>query len=105
MKSVVCFLASMCACVAFSGEPTLAEPQSVLTADSPAKAAPVAAPATEAAAPACTDCQQPALICVNGRCGSRLYSVQSEQQEYCRNRLFGGHVVRKTQRTVVKPVR
>jgi len=99
MKSFVCVLASVCACVAFSGEPTPAEPQSVLTADSPT-AAPAVATATD-----CVDCQQPGLICVNGRCGSRLYSVQSEQQESCRNRLFGGHVVRKTQRTVVKPVR
>ena len=98
MKSFVCLLASFCACVSFAGEPTLAEPQSVLK---------VEAPATFVAAP-CTDCvsQQPALICVSGQCGtSRLYSVQSEQQEHCRNRLFGGHVVRKTQRTVVKPVR
>ena len=100
MKSFVCFLASVCACVAFSGEPTPAVPQSVLTADSPK-----VAPTPAESAPACVDCQQPALICVNGRCGSRLYSVQSEQQESCRNRLFGGHVVRKTQRTVVKPVR
>ena len=90
MKSFVCLLASFCACVSFAGEPTLAEPQSVLK---------VEAPATVVAAP-------PALICVSGQCGtSRLYSVQAEQQEHCRNRLFGGHVVRKTQRTVVKPVR
>ena len=91
MKSFfVCLLASFCACVSFAGEPTPAEPQSVLK---------VEAPATVVALP-------PGLLCVSGRCGtSRLYSVQSEQQEHCRNRLFGGHVVRKTQRTVVKPVR
>lgn len=90
MKSFVCLLASFCACVSFAGEPTLAEPQSVLK---------VEAPATVVALP-------PGLLCVSGQCGtSRLYSVQSEQQEHCRNRLFGGHVVRKTQRTVVKPVR
>lgn len=93
MKSFVCLLASFCACAAFGGEFASPEPQSVLTV---APAAP------------CTACAQPApaLICVNGQCGSsRLYSVQSEKTEHCRNRLFGGHVVRKTQRTVVKPVR
>ena len=94
MKSFVCLLASFCACVSFAGEPTPVEPQSVLVG------------AATPSAPACDNCSQPALICVNGPCGtSRLYSVQSEQQEHCRNRLFGGHVVRKTQRTVVKPVR
>lgn len=104
MKFSVCLLASFCACISFAGEPTPAEPQSVLKVEAPAT---VVAAAPVAAAP-CTDCvtQQPALICVSGQCGtSRLYSVQSEQHEHCRNRLFGGKVVRKTQRTVVKPVR
>jgi hypothetical protein len=104
MKSFVCLLASFCACVSFAGEPTPAEPQSVLKVEAPATVV-VAAPV--AAAAPCTACaQQPALICVSGQCGtSRLYSVQAEEKEHCRNRLFGGHVVRKTQRTVVKPVR
>lgn len=105
MKSFVCLLASFCACVSFGGEFASPEPQSVLKVEAPATVVVEAAPAVSAP---CTACAQPApaLICVNGQCGSsRLYSVQSEATEHCRNRLFGGHVVRKTQRTVVKPVR
>jgi hypothetical protein len=103
MKSFVCLLASFCACVAFGGEFSSPEPQSVLKVEAPATVVVEAAPA---ACDCCAKSAQPALICVSGQCGSsRLYSVQAEEKEHCRNRLFGGHVVRKTQRTVVKPVR
>jgi hypothetical protein len=112
MKSFVCLLASFCACVAFGGEFSSPEPQSVLKVEAPATVVVEAAPAAacaKCAASACDCCAksaQPSLICVSGQCGSsRLYSVQAEEKEHCRNRLFGGHVVRKTQRTVVKPVR
>jgi len=102
MKFFVCLLASFCACAAFGGEFSAPAPQSVLKVEAPATVVVEAAPAP------CAACAQsaPALICVSGQCGSsRLYSVQAEEKEHCRNRLFGGHVVRKTQRTVVKPVR
>jgi hypothetical protein len=105
MKSFfVCLLASFCACVSFAGEPTPAEPQSVLKVEAPATV--VALPPGLLCVSGKCGCGSDQCGCVSGRCGtSRLYSVQSEQQEHCRNRLFGGHVVRKTQRTVVKPVR
>ena len=55
--------------------------------------APTAAPA------ACT-------ACAGGRCQTqKLYNVEQENNESCRNRLFGGHVVRKSTRTVYKPAR
>lgn len=46
-----------------------------------------------------------ATPCQNGRCGTRLYAVEERNSESCRNRLFGGKVVRKNSRTVVRPVR
>ena len=47
-----------------------------------------------------------APACASGRCQTqKLYNVEQETSEHCRNRLFGGHVVRKTNRTVYKPVR
>lgn len=69
----------------------------------PVAAAPVAA----APVAACTDCvAAPVAACTSGRCQTqRLYNVEQENSESCRNRLFGGHVVRKTNRTVYKPVR
>ena len=85
----------ICACSAFGGELTT-DTQSVLVN----KPAPVAV----ASAP-CETCTQPAAaVCTNGRC-QRLYSVEQVANESCRNRLFGGHVVRKNSRTVYKPVR
>lgn len=70
--------------------------------------APVAAaPVVVVAAPvaACTDCVA-APVCASGRCQTqKLYNVEQETSEHCRNRLLGGHVMRKTNRTVYKPVR
>jgi len=43
--------------------------------------------------------------CANGQCSTRLFSVEEKNSESCRNRLFGGTVVRKNSRTVVRPVR
>jgi hypothetical protein len=45
--------------------------------------------------------------CANGRCKSapQLYNAETCNSESCRNRLFGGTVVRKNSRTVYKPVR
>lgn len=45
-------------------------------------------------------------VCRNGRCGhQRQYSSSTCTSETCRNRLFGGRVVRNNTRTVVRPVR
>jgi hypothetical protein len=92
-----CFTAvaiAFCACTVFGGE--LAEDtKSVLV--QPAPSAVTSAP--------CDTCTQPAeVVCVSGRC-QRLYSVEQSANESCRNRLFGGHVVRKNSRTVYRPVR
>lgn len=52
----------------------------------------------------CNNCAEPQLVCVSGQC-TRLYNAETHQSESCRNRLFGGTVVRKNSRTVYKPVR
>lgn len=108
MRSVFAFaVAAVVSGVAFGGQ----EPQSVLV-ESPA---PAVASTSDCdcgcrkKACGCSngDCQsQPQLICVNGRCGEqKLYSVDTRSNETCRNRLFGGKVVRQNSRTVVRPVR
>jgi hypothetical protein len=61
-------------------------------------------PAPAATAPKCDKCAEPQLVCVSGQC-TRLYNAESHESESCRNRLFGGTVVRKNSRTVYKPVR
>jgi hypothetical protein len=61
-------------------------------------------PAPAAATPKCDKCTEPQLVCVSGQC-TRLYNAESHESESCRNRLFGGTVVRKNSRTVYKPVR
>lgn len=43
--------------------------------------------------------------CCTSECRERLYSTETQCSESCRNRLFGGKVVKKSQRTVYKPVR
>jgi hypothetical protein len=84
-----CF-AAVIACVSFvavahAGE----EPKSVLVQT------PAAAPVVVA---------EPAVVCTTGCC-TKLYNAETRVEESCRNRLFGGHVVRKSSRTVYKPVR
>jgi hypothetical protein len=69
------------------------EPQSVLV-QSPAPAVASAPVVVEA----------PAVVCTTGCC-TKLYNAETRVEESCRNRLFGGHVVRKSSRTVYKPVR
>lgn len=108
MKRSIYTCVVFCACgFAFGGEPTPAEPQSVL------------APAPEAAA-------APAAKCEGGRCACRTprrththsvaeacmsdgcqnYSVRAVEDEVTRRRWFGGGtVVRKNSRTVQRPVR
>ena len=57
--------------------------------------------------PKCAQGAQDNCPCANGRCqtGPQLYNVEAHADESCRNRLFGGKVVRKSSRTVYKPVR
>jgi hypothetical protein len=112
MRSFYLFavVAVLSAGVSFGGDDGT---QSVLVAAQPTPAAaPVvvaAAPVVvETAAPACANgtCgKQPQLLCVDGKCGSKLYSVDSQESCQHRHRLFGGTVTRKSTRTVVKPVR
>ncbi len=52
------------------------------------------------------NCPKQQAVCSNGKCGSsKLYNVEERADEHCRNRLLGGTVVRKSNRTVYKPVR
>ena len=97
MKS--CFAAFVLSFVSFVSMAAAGEgPQSVL--QQPTVAEPVAA------APACETvvASQPAVVCASGNC-QRLYTADTKSTESCRNRLFGGKVVKKVSRTVVRPVR
>jgi len=109
------FTALFVACVSFvataavAGEPTLADGTQSILATKQAAPIVVTQPATVVVAP------QPVVIelvsavspCANGRCQSapKLYNAETCNSESCRNRLFGGAVVRKNSRTVYKPVR
>jgi len=106
---------SFVAAGAFAGEPTLADaPQSVLTTK-PATSTIIEQPAVVVAQPSTIVVTQPQVIeivpaaspCASGRCKSapQLYNAETCNSESCRNRLFGGTVVRKNSRTVYKPVR
>jgi hypothetical protein len=89
------------------------EPVSVLNHGAPTPTAtpaptPVAAPAVQAVpAPVASG---PALIavpkrskCPNGDC--KLYSVEEQCHQSTRNRLLGGQIIRRSNRTVLRPVR
>jgi hypothetical protein len=89
-----CFTAvvvSFAACVSYAGELS-ADTQSVL----------VSQPAVAQAAAPCTACAQTEVVCTNGQCG-RPYNVESSASKSCRNRLFGGYVVKQNTRTVYRP--
>ena len=110
MKSCFVAIVAVLSFVSVAAAGNSGEPQSVLV--NHGQAAPAAitsAPVVVAAAPvaACNDCvSAPAPVCTSGRCQTqKRYNVEQETNEHCRNRLFGGHVVRKTNRTVYKPVR
>lgn len=104
-RSIYTFVVA-CACgISFGGEPTPAEPQSVL--------------ANPPAAQATADCNCCASACrlprrththnVTEACcsdGCQNYSVRTVEDEVTRRRWFGGGtVVRKNSRTVQRPVR
>jgi len=77
------------------------EPVSVLNHG---ETAPAAALAVTAPTPALIAVSEPPRNpCKNGKC--KLYSVDQQQQEFHRHRVFGGYVTRKGTRTVVRPVR
>lgn len=103
----LCVVFFACGAV-IGGEPTPAEPQSVL--------APTPAPAPAASADcACRNgsCRQPRRVhthsvtegcCTDGNC--QTYSVRAVEDEVVRRRwLGGGTVVRKNSRSVQRPVR
>jgi hypothetical protein len=81
---------------AFGGEVGQDGTQSVLVKSKPAPVVVESAPRVQ------SDCP-----CTAGRCETspQLYNVEARSDESCRNRLFGGKVVRKSSRTVYKPVR
>ena len=94
MRACFALVLSVVASTVLAGE------VSVLNHGEPAPAV-AAAPAAQAA-PAATAC---ACASSNKCCGERLYSVEESDSASCRNRLFGGYVVRKNSRTVYRPVR
>jgi hypothetical protein len=93
--SVAVALVLSAANVAFSGAVAEDGMQSVLVAQPAVTETVVVAPAP-----------QPAVACEQECCKTaKLYNVEAVTGESCRNRLFGGKVVRKHSRTVYKPVR
>lgn len=89
---------------AVGGEVAADGTQSVLVQPAIVTAAPVVVASAIVAEPASKHGNCP---CANGRCstGPQLYNAESSYHESCRNRLLGGTVVRKSNRTVYKPVR
>ncbi len=105
MKTLVALCAILAGGVVLAGEPV-----SVLNHSAPAAAAPVAAPAPAVQTAPAPTTSGPAIIalprrggCPNGRC--QLYSVEEQTRESTRNRVLGGQVIRRGNRTVVRPVR
>jgi hypothetical protein len=112
--AVVAGFASLVSGVAFGGEDgmqsVLRQPAStpVVAATAPvATQAAVVIPVEFVFTGACANgkCQKQQPVCANGACGTKLYNVEEQASEHCRNRLLGGTVVRKSNRTVYKPVR
>lgn len=112
----LCVVFFACGAV-IGGEPTPAEPQSVLANPPAAAAAPAAAAEPVRVADDCAchndSCRQPRRTrshsvtegcCTDGNC--QTYSVRTVEDEVTRRRWFGGGtVVRKSSRTVQRPVR
>lgn len=104
MKTILALCAVLACGVTFGGEPVSVvnhgQPTPAITAAPTAQAAPVVVES----APALIAVQQPSRNpCANGKC--KLYTVDQQQNDFHRHRLFGGYVTRKGTRTVVKPVR
>lgn len=47
----------------------------------------------------------PVQSCENGQCHVQTYTAQEQSHDLTRRRLFGGYVVRKGSRTVLRPTR
>lgn len=58
-------------------------------------------PAVASDTPAPTSAPTEEFICVNGRC-RRVVRVENEQTSTQRRRLFGGYIIRNTDRTVYR---
>lgn len=106
MKFAVTLCATLVCGLTLAGEPV-----SVLnhgTATPAAAPVTTAAPVVVAPAPAVTPdiviVEQPRRSkCASGKC--KLYNVEEQSHEYVRNRVLGGHVIRRNSRTVLRPVR
>lgn len=104
MKTCFTFaVVSLIAATTFGGEIAADGTQSVLV--QPQVAAATTTPAVIVETAPCYGGRCHRSACANGQCGTRLYSVEERNSESCRNRLFGGTVVRKNSRTVLRPVR
>jgi hypothetical protein len=108
----LCAILTCCYSAAVAGEPvsvlnhSQAVPEAaVTTVVTPAPVVVVeSAPVVVESRPAVIAVQQPSRNpCANGKC--KLFSVDQQQNDFHRHRLFGGSVTRKGTRTVVKPVR
>lgn len=104
MKTFVALCALLAGGVVLAGEPV-----SVLNHSAPTSA-PIVAPAPVAQSAPAPTASGPAIIalprrggCPNGRC--QLYSVEDQARESTRNRVLGGQVIRRGNRTVIRPVR
>lgn len=111
MKRSIYTCVVFCACgFAFGGEPTPAEPQSVLINPPAAtQAAPVAAADCDCHAGKCCPPRRTHSRSVTEGCtsdGCQTYSVRAVEDEVTRRRwLGGGTVVRKNSRTIQRAVR
>ena len=106
MKTIFTLCAVLVCGVAFGGEPVsvVVNHGQPTPAAAPAPVVIESAPVVVESSPAVIAVQQPSRNpCANGKC--KLYSVDQQQNEFHRQRLFGGYVTRKGTRTVVKPVR
>jgi hypothetical protein len=102
MKTIFTFaiVSLIAANTTFGGEIAADGTQSVLVQP----AAPVVV--VESSAPCVGGhCHRHRHACANGQCSTKLYNVEESSSASCRNRLFGGTVVRKSSRTVLRPVR
>lgn len=102
MKTFVTLCAMLVCGLTLAGEPTSVLNHGTTTPAAAPAAAPTTAPVAASPAPAIVAVPR-RNSCPNGRC--QLYSVEEQARESARNRVFGGQVIRKGNRTVLRPVR
>lgn len=109
MKRSIFTCVVFCVCgVAFGGEPTPAEPQSVLANPPAAQEAVTTAGCNCLSGKCCPPRRTHTRNVTEGCCtdGCQTYSVRTVEDEVTRRRWFGGGtVVRKNSRTTQRPVR